>query len=174
VTKTHGQIVFADHLRDLYRVVDRPAPPQPVELCNPTFTGPDCWLTPVPLDDRPGFSDGEVDGGQAVAQIPVCPGATYALEITTGPGSEREFTRQELRRGITDETRVFLMFDPPDAEQGLRYIHAPAGRTTVFYQTAPLGVSRLEIVIDPLGPDSRVERVALFVADTSLRGSPCA
>lgn len=172
VTKAHGQIVFADHLRDLYRIVDKPAPPQPVELCNPTFTGPDCWLTPLPLDEQPGFDDAEVAGGPVVAQVPACPGATYALEITTGPAGRR--TERERRRNPeSDQTRVFLMFDPPDPEQGLRYIHVPPGRTSVLYQTAPIGVSRLEIVIDPLGPAARVERVALGVADTSLRGSPC-
>ena len=173
VTKEHGQIVFADHLRDLYRVVDEPSPPQPVELCNPTFAGPDCWVTPLPLDEQPGFDDAEVAGGPVVAQIAACPGATYALEITTGPGSQIPASERSRRDRWLDETRVFVMFDPPDPEQGLRYIHVPADRTSVFYQTAPVGVSRLEIVIDPLGPGSRVERVALFVADTSLRGSPC-
>jgi hypothetical protein len=155
----YGQIVFADHLRDVYRVVDAPAPVQPVPLCDGDISHPECWAAQTPPDTTPGLTDAEVGSGPVSQTVPACPGATYALSVTTGPGS--------------DDTVVFFTFGQPDPEQGVRYLFVPPGKTSVFHQTAPADAETLTIVLDTTGPTASVERLGLAVADTSLRGSPC-
>ncbi len=159
VVQRYGQIVFADHLRDVYRIVDAPAPTQPVPLCDENLSRPECWAALTPPDATPGLTDAEVGSGPVSQTVPACPGATYALSVTTGPGS--------------DDTLVFFTFGQPDPEQGVRYLIVPPGGTSVFHQTAPANAETLTIVLDTLGPTASVERLGLAVADTSLRGSPC-
>ena len=159
VAQKYGQIVFADYRTDVYRLVDRPLPRQAVPLCDETFSRPACWVASTPPDTRPGLTDAEVRSGPVSQSGPACPGATYALSTTTGPGE--------------DSTLVFFTFDQPDPAQGFRYLLLPPGRTSVLHQTAPADAKTLTIVFDTTGPSATVERVSLAVADTSLRGSPC-
>jgi hypothetical protein len=155
----HGQIVFADRLRDVYEIVEQPRARTPVALCDETFRERDCWFGAVPLDDRPGLTDAELRGGPIGQSIPACPGATYALTVTAGEG--------------VDPTRIFFLFDVPAPEQAYRSADVPPGGTSVVYQTAPADARRLDLTVDTLGPTARLERMSLAIADTSLRGRRC-
>ena len=159
VIEKYGQIVYADRLRDVYEIVDRPARLVAVELCDGSFTGSSCWFGAVLPDRTPGLTDAEVRGEPVGQTIPACPGATYALAIETAPGA--------------DPTRVFFVFDVPDPQQPFRQFLAPPGRVTVGHQTAPAGATKMTIVVDTLGPTAAVADVSLAVAGPSEADARC-
>ena len=155
----HGQIVYADHLHDVYRIVDRPQARIPVPLCDETFSNPDCWIGSTRLDDTPGITDAEVRSQPVWESVPVCAGATYALTVKSQPGRNR--------------TRIFFVFDVPNQERAFRVDDVPTGRTSVVYQTAPTGATKMDIVVDPLGPTAGLDSMRLAIAKQPDDGSTC-
>jgi hypothetical protein len=151
LARTHGQIVFADRLTDLYRLVAHPIPPRPVPLCDQTFSGSGgCWYPTDRVSPGPGLTDAEAKGLPVTQTIAACPGATYSVALTTGPG--------------VDPTRVYLTFNDPDPLQAMRFIDAPPGRTTVLNGTAPADAKTMSITIDTLGPTASALHVGLGIS----------
>ncbi len=155
----HGQIVVADHLHDLYEIVDRPRAISPVSICDEEFRKADCWVGVNAIDDLPGVTAAEVGGLPLEQAAAACPGATYALTVNAGPGH--------------DPVRAFLIFDAPDPEQAFRFIDAVPDQQSVYHQTAPGDARLLTIVLQPLGSDSSIESVRLGVAGAAEADERC-
>ena len=84
LVRSKSKLVWAGRNFELYRLVASPTPDANVPLCDDAFLGtPGCWG--VPLDSTAGYTGREslAFGTQSVA---ACAGATYRLDITTGPG----------------------------------------------------------------------------------------
>jgi hypothetical protein len=105
---SHGQIAFADRGWALYRLVDRPARPRIVA--------------------RPG-------GGATTHTVPVCPGETVAVELTTGPG------------GAPAQVRIDA--DSGDAKAGHTGGTVAPGTTGRVHGTAPPGTRAASVAIVP-------------------------
>jgi hypothetical protein len=154
-----GQVVFADHLRDIYEIVDRPAPATPVALCDEEFRQPQCWVGANPIDAEPGLTAAEVEGFPVEQAAIACPGATYLVQVHAGEGR--------------DPVRVFLVFDQPDPEQPFRLVDAYPGGVSRYHQTAPADARTLTLVLQPLGADSTIERVELSIVGASEADERC-
>jgi hypothetical protein len=156
----YGQIAFADHLRDVYELVDEPREPVPVELCDESFSKAECWFGAAPPDGTPGVTAADLQFQPIGQSVPVCPGATYALTVRTGPGN--------------DEVRFYFVFDVPNPEQGLRLGDVAPNETTVIHQTAPAGATKADLIVQPLGPSASLESMSLAVAAPPEGPSACA
>ena len=159
VVKSYGQIVFADHLRDVYRLSGMPSPRTPVNLCDQNVEKRECWFGAVPIDETPGLTDAEVRGEPIGQAVPVCGGATYALTVTTPHG--------------VDPTRVYWVFDVEDTRQAYRFADAPAARTSVIHQTAPSDATYVHLIVDTLGPSAGLESMALEIVAQPRDGARC-
>lgn len=156
----YGQLVFADHLRDVYKLVDDPVPEVPVELCDETFSKHDCWFGAVRPDAAPGVTAAELRYQPIGQTVPACAGATYRLTVRSGPG--------------TDPVRVFYVFDVPDPRQALRAGDVLPDRTVAINQTAPEGATSVSLVFQPLGPDASLESLRFERAAPPEEGPACA
>jgi hypothetical protein len=156
----YGQLVFADHLRDVYKLVDRPRPGVPIALCDETFSKPECWFGASVPDGTPGVTADELQYQPIGQTVPVCAGATYRLTVRSGPG--------------VDPVRVFFVFDVPEPAQAVREGDVLPRRTVAVNQTAPEGATSASIVLQPLGPDASLESMSLELAASPEDGSSCA
>jgi hypothetical protein len=128
----HGEIVFADRGWDLYRFVDRPRRPR-MTMCDDRLRGrPGCWIGS--FDDAPGLADGESPGGTS-RSVPVCPGQTVAVQVTTAPGGQ--------------SAHVSLGTDSGDALSGHAGGDVAPGSTGWVYGTANPGTHTTSVGLTP-------------------------
>jgi hypothetical protein len=143
----HGEIVFSDRGWDLYRFADVPSRPRYINCDADLRGGSSCWTGT--LDDQRGLSDGE--GAPGVSRvIPVCPGRTVGVRVTTAAGGQ--------------PAQVGLSADDGDAKSGSNTGIAPAGATTWIYDTAPPGTHHMTFAIYAGAGGGRIMRaeVGLF------------
>jgi hypothetical protein len=156
----YGQIAFADHLRDVYELVDEPRAATPVELCDETFSKAECWFGAALPDETPGVTAAELQYQPIGQTVPVCAGATYRLTVRSGPGA--------------DPFRVYYVFDVPEPGQAVREGDVWPDRTVAINQTAPDGATSVSLVFQPLGPDASLESMQLERAAPPEDGAACA
>ena len=135
---------------ELYRLVANPTPDANVPLCDDVFLGtPVCWG--VSLDSTAGFTGREslAFGTQSVA---ACAGATYRLDITTGPG------------GLGGEASLAVRDAKGNVLSYAQHDYGPS-RTDWLAATAAPGAARLDVSIRPLDKESTVKGVDLRVTD---------
>jgi hypothetical protein len=156
----YGQVAFADHLRDVYELVEQPRQGVPVELCDETFSKPECWFGATLPDGTSGVTAAELQYQPIGQTVPVCAGATYRLTVRSGPGA--------------DPFRVFYVFDVPEPAQAVREGDVWPDRTVAINQTAPEGATSVSLVLQPLGPDASLESMQLERAAPPEDGSACA
>jgi hypothetical protein len=70
--------------------------------------------------------------------VRVCRGATYSLTVKAEEG--------------VDPIQISFVFDEPATEQAYRLADVPPGDTSVVNQTAPAHASKVDQIVDPLGP----------------------
>jgi hypothetical protein len=124
---TYGQPVYADLGWNLFHLVPQVAPPRPVPVCDPTFSGaPGCWSGATALDSKPGLVSAE---GRQVQQQPACPGATYVADLTMTPNAGAatvffDFDGSNPRLGHTGGEAVVSSHEPAfgTAPPGARHV----------------------------------------------------
>lgn len=145
----HGQIVFADRGWDLYRFVDRPRQPR-MTACDDALRGrPGCWVGS--FDTKPGLADGESPGGTS-RSVPVCPGQTVAVQVTTAPGGQ--------------SAHVSLGTDSGDALSGHTGGDVAPGSTGWVYGTANPGTHTMSVGLTPGIGGGAITRVRIGLLGT--------
>jgi hypothetical protein len=131
--RQHGEVVFSDRGWRLYQLVDRPERPRPRASCDVRLRGTrNCWSGT--LDATPGLTDGESPGGVS-REIPVCPGETVAVQVSTAAGGQA--------------SQMWLDSDSGSAMSGHQTRTIAPDSTETAYDTAPRGAHTMTVRIGP-------------------------
>ncbi len=152
----HGQLVFADRGWELYRLVDAPAQPRLLPACDDDLrAGGHCWSGT--LDATPGLADGESSGG-VTRNVPVCPGETVAVQLTTVGGAQPAF--------------VTLNADGGDAFAGHTSGTVSPGTTGWVYGTAPPKTHTVGVGVVPGAGGGAIVHVRVGLLGHCAAGAP--
>ena len=142
----HGTLVSAAGGTELYALGLAVQEPERQPLCDPSFaggigpgTGPTCWG--VALDAAPGLTPAEATNGSVTQQVPVCPGASYAVDVDVDvPGAQVVLTfsqAEDLRGAIQRYSATAAVA----AGSTRAYATAPSRGRTMFIQIVPNGAT---------------------------------